>query len=126
MSSDVAGPGGRYLPITVVVTVAEGAAGTVRNTVTVSGGGETETGNDTATDDTPVAAGPPWTIWSTADAPSASSWQDCGNQILTKTSGVKFQTDRDGTITGIRLYQKPTMIYAMVGGGVRGVYGNPV
>jgi uncharacterized repeat protein (TIGR01451 family) len=43
-----------YDPITVTVNVANNAAATVTNTATVSGGGETDTSNDTATDPTQV------------------------------------------------------------------------
>lgn len=43
-----------YDPITVTVNVANNAAANVTNTATVSGGGETDTSNDTATDPTQV------------------------------------------------------------------------
>jgi hypothetical protein len=45
-----------YDPITLTVNVAANAAATVTNTATVSGGGETDTSNDTATDPTQITA----------------------------------------------------------------------
>jgi uncharacterized repeat protein (TIGR01451 family) len=45
-----------YDPITVTVNVANNAAATVTNTATVSGGGEADTSNDTATDPTQTTA----------------------------------------------------------------------
>src|SRR5271165_6762071 len=49
--SDVLTPGGNY-PLTVTVNVASNAPASVTNTATVSGGGEVNTANDTATDPT--------------------------------------------------------------------------
>jgi hypothetical protein len=45
-----------FEPITVTVNVANNAASSVTNTATVSGGGETDTSNDTATDPTQIDA----------------------------------------------------------------------
>lgn len=49
-SGDPIGPGGSYPAITLVVDVASDAPPTVLNTATVSGGGETNVANDTASD----------------------------------------------------------------------------
>jgi uncharacterized repeat protein (TIGR01451 family) len=46
--------GTSFEPITVTVNVGNNAAATVTNTATVSGGGETDTSNDTATDPTQI------------------------------------------------------------------------
>jgi uncharacterized repeat protein (TIGR01451 family) len=57
--SDVLTPGSSYPAISLAVTVAGNAASSVTNTVTVSGGGELNTANDSATDPTTVTAPPP-------------------------------------------------------------------
>jgi len=54
--SDVLPPGGSYPAITLTVNVAAGTSGTIANIATVSGGGEINTANDTATDQTHVGA----------------------------------------------------------------------
>ena len=46
--------GGRELPRTLTVSVANNAPASVTNTATVSGGGESNAGNDTATDVTVI------------------------------------------------------------------------
>jgi hypothetical protein len=55
--SDVLAPGASYPAITLTVSVASSASSTLTNSATVSGGGETNTANDTASDSTSV--GPP-------------------------------------------------------------------
>ena len=50
--SDPVAAGFQYPVIYLTVNVAKKASGTVVNTVRVSGGGQTNTGNDTATDPT--------------------------------------------------------------------------
>jgi CSLREA domain-containing protein/uncharacterized repeat protein (TIGR01451 family) len=55
--SDVLAPAGSYPPITLTVNVPLNIQANVTNTATVSGGGETNTGNDTASDQTHI--GPP-------------------------------------------------------------------
>lgn len=52
--SDPLNPGASYLPLTVTVTVATNGAASVTNTATVSGGGESNTSNDTANDLTTI------------------------------------------------------------------------
>jgi uncharacterized repeat protein (TIGR01451 family) len=56
--SDPLAPGASYPPITVTVTVDAGAGPTVTNVVTVSGGGDTITGNNTASDPTAISSVP--------------------------------------------------------------------
>jgi uncharacterized protein (TIGR03437 family) len=56
--SDVLAPGAGYPAIAVVVNVASNAASNLANTASVSGGGELNTANDTATDPVVVAAAP--------------------------------------------------------------------
>jgi kumamolisin len=52
--TDTLAPAASYPPINVTVSVANNAAASVTNTATVSGGGETNTGNDTASDPTTI------------------------------------------------------------------------
>ncbi|HVQ37290.1 MAG TPA: hypothetical protein VMS31_07150 [Pyrinomonadaceae bacterium] len=52
--SDVLAAGSSYPVITLTVTVANNAAASVTNSASVSGGGQTNTGNDSATDPTTV------------------------------------------------------------------------
>jgi uncharacterized repeat protein (TIGR01451 family) len=60
--SDVLAPGASYPAITLTVNVANNAAASVTNSVAVSGGGQTYTANDTATDPTTVTQLPDMTI----------------------------------------------------------------
>ena len=57
--SDILPAGLSFPAITVTVNVAANAAASVTNTATVSGGGDTNAGNNTATDPTTVIAVPP-------------------------------------------------------------------
>jgi uncharacterized repeat protein (TIGR01451 family) len=56
--SDLLAPGDSYPPITVTVAVDPNAPASVTNQATVSGGGETNTANDTAFDPTTVTEAP--------------------------------------------------------------------
>src|SRR6185295_17461095 len=60
--SDALAAGSSYPVITVTVTVANNAAASVTNSVTISGGGQTNTANDTATDPTTVVQLPDLTV----------------------------------------------------------------
>jgi uncharacterized repeat protein (TIGR01451 family) len=62
--NDILANGSSYPPVALTVSVAINAPATVSNSVTVSGGGETNMANDTATDVTTVVAlqGPPLSI----------------------------------------------------------------
>jgi uncharacterized repeat protein (TIGR01451 family) len=63
---DALNPGASYPPITLTVTVATNAPANVVNTATVSGGGETDTSNDTAMDPTAIGTlGSPFLALST-------------------------------------------------------------
>jgi uncharacterized repeat protein (TIGR01451 family) len=57
--SDVLTAGASFPAITLSVLIAGNAPNTVVNNATVSGGGETNTGNDNATDPTPISGGSP-------------------------------------------------------------------
>ncbi len=60
--SDALAASASYPVITVTVTVANNAAASVTNSATVSGGGQTNTANDTATDPTTINQLPDLTI----------------------------------------------------------------
>ena len=56
-NSGVIPAGGNYFPITVTVNVASNASSPLVNSATVSGGGETNTANDSSSDST-IISGP--------------------------------------------------------------------
>jgi uncharacterized repeat protein (TIGR01451 family) len=67
--SDALAGGAAYPPIAVTVNVAANAAGSVTNTATVSGGGDTNSANNTASDPTTInAAGAPTATTGVASA----------------------------------------------------------
>src|SRR5439155_286601 len=57
--NDALAAGGSYPAMILTVSVAANALASVTNTASVSGGGETNTANDTATDPTPIGGGSP-------------------------------------------------------------------
>ncbi len=57
--SDALAPGNSYDPVTVTVNVSGGAPASVTNVATVSGGGETNTANNTASDPTTIVSSTP-------------------------------------------------------------------
>src|SRR5439155_785794 len=63
--SDALAAGASYPAITLTVNVANNAAASVTNSVSVSGGGETNTGNDSANDSTTINQLPDLTITKT-------------------------------------------------------------
>jgi uncharacterized repeat protein (TIGR01451 family) len=95
--------GASYPGITATVNVSATAPAIVINTATVSGGGETNTANDQATDATTItstSAGTATSIWPVSEVPERP-WQSDSSVTL----GVKFRSDVSGTITGIRFYK---------------------
>lgn len=73
--SDALSPNAAYAPITVVVNVATNAPPSVTNTAIVSGGGETNTSNDTAIDPTNIGAPPDLQVIVTHDGDFARGEQ---------------------------------------------------
>ena len=55
--SDALAPGASYEPVTITVNVAASAPASVTNTATISGGGDVNTTNNTATDVTTILPG---------------------------------------------------------------------
>jgi len=99
--SDALGSGSAYPPITLTVHVVANAPSSVTNTITVSGGGETNTSNDQASDPTTILSSTPSSsIWASSAVPGTVWHADSP-----ATLGVKFRSDVNGTITGIRFYK---------------------
>ena len=101
--TDALAAGSSYPPITLTANVSGTAAFVVTNTVAVSGGGETNTSNDQASDPTMVQASGPTesvTIWSSASTPQHPLFNSAA-----VTLGVKFRSDVSGTVSGIRFYK---------------------
>src|SRR5258706_15152488 len=91
--SDALGAGSSYPSITLTVNVSAGAPPQVTNTVTVSGGGEVDTSNNTASDPTTIA--PPPTCSASAGSPP-NVRQNGGAElladiVLTCTGGAPAQ-----------------------------------
>ena len=101
--SDALAAGSNYEPIAVTVNVSSTAPASVTNTAAVSGGGETNTGNDQATDPTTISStstGTATSIWPVTAVPGTAWYNDSP-----VTVGVKFRSDVSGNITGIRFYK---------------------
>jgi hypothetical protein len=88
---------GSYPPISLAVAVPLNAGSTVVNSVTVSGGGETNTANDTATDPTNIdpLPGPPLTIkpvidHSTVGDGNVATFTFTVNSATTLLGGINF------------------------------------
>ena len=98
---DLLGAGAAYPDITLTVNVAANAPSSVTNIVTVSGGGETNTSNDQASDPTTITSSTPAnSIWATSAIPGTAWHNDSP-----VTVGVKFRSDVSGNVTGIRFYK---------------------
>ncbi len=90
--SDALATGSSYPSITLKVNVANNAPSTVTNFVTVSGGGEANTSNDSANDVTTIASsGGTYSISGTV-SPPASGYQ----VVLTASSTATTTTDASG------------------------------
>ncbi len=100
--SDALAPSGSYPPITVTVDVAANAAGSLTNTATVSGGGESNTSNDTAHDVTViggVTAGPVITLVANAFADNPliapNTWIEIKGSNLAPAADTRIWVDAD-------------------------------
>ena len=95
--SDALGAGASYLPITLTVNVAFNASSSVTNTATVSGGGEINSSNDSASDVTPITPN---------SAPTATGVNITGTpnvgQLLT---GHYTYADVDGDLEGTSTFR---------------------
>ena len=94
--SDALAGGASYPAITVTVTVLQGAAGSVTNQASVSGGGETNTTNDTASD--------PTNIVSSADIAVAKTVSNATpNQNTNVTFNVTVTNNGPSNATGVQV-----------------------
>jgi uncharacterized repeat protein (TIGR01451 family) len=89
-----------YPPITVTVNVANNAAASVVNTARVSGGGESNTANDTATDTTAITQLPDLTVACTHSG-SFSQGQTGATYTITVTNSGYAATNGTVTLTDI-------------------------
>jgi len=86
--SDALAAGGSYPAITLIVSVASNAPSNVTNIASVSGGGETNTGNNTASDPTTIVS-------STSALVAAYAFDEASGGTVTDASG----NGRTGTIS---------------------------
>jgi uncharacterized repeat protein (TIGR01451 family) len=111
--SDVLAAGASYPAITLTVNVAANAPSSVTNVVTVSGGGEVNTGNDTYNDPTSISAAPDMTV----------ALSDCGCFSLggrgtyTITATNVGQAASSGTVTVVDTLPSGLSAIAMSGSG---------
>jgi uncharacterized repeat protein (TIGR01451 family) len=89
--SDALAAAASYPPITLTVNVASDAPSSITNTATISGGGQSNTGNDSANDITTITA-PTWRISGTISPAS------CGSSATVTVSGAaSFNTIADAS-----------------------------
>jgi uncharacterized repeat protein (TIGR01451 family) len=94
--SDALAAGSSYPPITLTVNVADNAALSVTNNATVSGGGEANTSNDSASDATTITQLPDLTITKTH---SGNFSQGQTGATYTLTAGNAGSAPTSGTVT---------------------------
>jgi len=94
--SDALAVNSNYPVITLTVNVASNAAASVTNSVSVSGGGETNTGNDTATDATTIIQPPDLTIAKTHSGSFTQGQSGASYTIMVTNSGTSATA---GTVT---------------------------
>ena len=114
--ADALAPSAAYPAITLTVTVAANAAATVTNTVTVSGGGETNVANDSASDLTTVvvATAPDLTITKTHVGNFAQGQVGATYTITATNSGTAATT---GTVTVVDTVPTGLTATALAGTG---------
>jgi uncharacterized repeat protein (TIGR01451 family) len=86
--NDLLGIGASYPPIMLTVNVSAGTVGSLTNTAAISGGGETNTANNTATDVTMVATGGEGAIPAIAPIPALESGALVVLALLLATLGI--------------------------------------
>jgi uncharacterized repeat protein (TIGR01451 family) len=95
---DALAAGASYPAITVTVNVANNAASSVANSVSVSGGGQTNTGNDTATDPTTINQLPDLTI-AKSHTGNFTQGQTGATYTITATNSGSAATSGTVTVT---------------------------
>jgi uncharacterized repeat protein (TIGR01451 family) len=109
-------PGGTtYPPINLFVSVDHDAPPSVTNTATVSGGGEINTANDSASDTTSVAQKPDLSI----DKSHSGSWQqgDVGRNYTITIANVGYANTNGTTVTVVDTLPTGLSATAMTGTG---------
>jgi len=99
---DALAAGGNYPSLTLTVSVSGIASASVTNSVTVSGGGETNTSNDTANDVTSVTVVPPDFSFTIAPAAATIAAGQSASFTLTLApmNNVPFSTPITFTVSG--------------------------
>ena len=100
--SDALAASASYPPITLTVNVASNASASVTNTATVSGGGETNTANNTASDPTTISAASRFSIaglikYGTTPSGQPDSFVSGVNLDVTGTASASVSSDVDGS-----------------------------
>ena len=101
--SDSLAVGAGYPPITVTVTVATNAAASVTNTATVSGGGDTSSGNNTASDSTTI---------NVASAPTTTT--SAATSVGMTTATLNGTVNPDGQPTTVQFQYGLTTAYGSI------------
>ncbi|MGA9335352.1 MAG: choice-of-anchor Q domain-containing protein, partial [Rudaea sp.] len=113
--SDVLASGSSYPAITVTVDVATNAAPSVTNSATVSGGGEVNTGNDSANDTTNITALPDLTIAKTHSDPFTQG--DIGDTYTITVSNAPGFGPTAGTVSVVDMLPAGLTATAIAGTG---------
>jgi uncharacterized repeat protein (TIGR01451 family) len=95
----VLAPGASYPPLTLMVTVDSNAPASVTNTVTVSGGGDINTGNNSASDPTTIDSGPDLTIAKTHIGNFTQSQIGATYTVTVSNSGGAVSANNTVTVT---------------------------
>jgi uncharacterized repeat protein (TIGR01451 family)/uncharacterized repeat protein (TIGR02543 family) len=109
--SDALAAGDSYPTITVTVDVDANAPASVTNHASVSGGGETNTANDDASDDTTIT--PVWPLTVTVNGSGSVSADTGAISNCTASTGVCDDTYTDGTV--VTLTATPDAHYNFTG-----------
>ena len=113
--SDALAPGSSYPAITLTVSVAAGTSASFINTATVSGGGEVNTANDSASDPTTLAQVPDLSILSTHSGSFTAG--QTGAAYTIRVSNVQGNAATTGTVTVIDTLPAALTATAMTGSG---------
>ena len=112
--SDALAAGASYPAVTLTVNVAAAAPTSVTNVATVSGGGETNTGNDTAQDATPITTTTALSVYPRTAVVTSTQKQSFVvsgggvGSVSWLVDGVVGGTSATGTITSNGVYSPPS------------------
>jgi uncharacterized repeat protein (TIGR01451 family) len=111
------GGGNTYPAITVTVNVSASASGILTNTAVVSGGGETNTSNDTATDPTTIVGPPDLTITKTHLGNFTQGQQAGATYTITVTNSGTNATVTSSNVTVVDTLPASLTATSMLGTG---------